>query len=357
MLLIYNPKENKRAINFCELFINASDQPKFIFGRNEYAESVANKIIVDGFIDDFTSERRYLGKPIYKTEEIPKNALVLVAVVLGRPLTAKRRLDEAGVRNIDYFSFYRYSGLKITPVTCWNDFLSDFHSNKVKYEEVFGILADEESKETFISIINFKLSAELSYMEGFTDRQSEQYFEDFLGLDLKGEVFVDVGGYDGSTSLEFIKRCPGYGSIHFFEPDKENMLNAQKRLSGYPSINYYNVALSDRKGIVRFCANGSSSSIDSRGKVEINADRLDNVINQSVSYVKMDIEGSEKSALLGAQQSIVKYHPRLAVSVYHKGDDLWRIPQQVLSYRNDYKIYLRHYTEGVTETVMFFIPR
>jgi hypothetical protein len=43
--------------------------------------------------------------------------------------------------------------------------------------------------------------------------------------------------------------------------------------------------------------------------------------------------------------------------VYHQASDLWRIPQEIFSIRDDYTIYLRHYTEGVTETVMFFMPK
>ncbi len=71
----------------------------------------------------------------------------------------------------------------------------------------------------------------------------------------------------------------------------------------------------------------------------------------------MDIEGAEYDALRGAEQTISEHHPRLAISVYHRVDDLRRIPELVLSYRSDYDLFLRHYTEGVTETVMFFIPR
>lgn len=49
-------------------------------------------------------------------------------------------------------------------------------------------------------------------------------------------------------------------------------------------------------------------------------------------------------------------HPKIAISVYHKSSDFRKIPEQILSIRSDYKIYLRHYTESIYETVMFFIP-
>ena len=71
----------------------------------------------------------------------------------------------------------------------------------------------------------------------------------------------------------------------------------------------------------------------------------------------MDIEGGELSALSGAHQTILDHHPRLAIAVYHGADQLWQIHSAVLSIREDYDIYIRHYTESIYETVMFFIPR
>ena len=61
--------------------------------------------------------------------------------------------------------------------------------------------------------------------------------------------------------------------------------------------------------------------------------------------------------LRGALGTIARLRPRLALSVYHKPDDLWRIPEVVDRAGVDYDLYLRHYTEGIDETVMFFIPR
>jgi hypothetical protein len=70
----------------------------------------------------------------------------------------------------------------------------------------------------------------------------------------------------------------------------------------------------------------------------------------------MDIEGGEKSALLGARECIRKNNPKLAICVYHCVDDLWKIPELIFDISDDYNIFLRHYTEGPVETVMFFVP-
>ena len=64
-----------------------------------------------------------------------------------------------------------------------------------------------------------------------------------------------------------------------------------------------------------------------------------------------------RGAIVGAETVIRKWHPSMAICVYHKPDDFWKIPEQVLAIRNDYKLYMRHYTQGSDETVMFFIPK
>ena len=85
-------------------------------------------------------------------------------------------------------------------------------------------------------------------------------------------------------------------------------------------------------------------------------DTIDNLINENITFIKIDIEGTEGMALQCARAHILQDHPKLAVCCYHKVDDLWRIPEQILAMRNDYSIYLRHYTNGLHETVMYFIP-
>ena len=71
----------------------------------------------------------------------------------------------------------------------------------------------------------------------------------------------------------------------------------------------------------------------------------------------MDLEGWENKALLGAKNHILQDHPKLAIAVYHSASDFWSIPQLVLGIRNDYDVYLRHYTQGWVESIMYFIPK
>lgn len=330
---------------------------KFIFGINEYADAIANVADIDGYIDQYTNKRTYNGKPIIRLEEIPKDALVVSAVTNSRPKTAILKIAEAGIKDfIDYYAFADASMGKVRQLSCISDMRVDYNSHESQYFKIGSLLADEESKLTFDRILNFRLTANLDALNHFSFRVDQQYFEPFLGLG-SGEVFVDGGGYDGFTTLEFVTRCPSYHSVHFFEPSEKNLLSARENLSSLRDINYHPLGLYDARKTLFFDSNdGSASRISDTGSENIEVDSLDNVVDEKVTFIKLDLEGAEMQALRGMKDHILKYHPKLAVAIYHQPSDFRDVPNYILSLRDDYDIYIRHYTEGWAETIMFFIP-
>jgi FkbM family methyltransferase len=356
MLTIYPEKQYPESIDFCNLFLQKKERPRYILGRNEYAISIAQCSEVDGFIDDFTDETEFLEKPVFKMEAVYKESLVVSAVIFVMPLTAVEKLRSRGLSCLDYFSFFKYSGLQLKEVEFLKKGKEDIESNNDKYQWLYNLLTDEKSKNVLGKLLNFRFSGDINYMRYFTYAPDQQYFEDFLKLK-PGEVFVDAGGFDGKTSLLFINKCPSYKKIFFFEPDVRNFTLAQNNLSGHKNIHFFKAGLAESKSTLRFCSgNNSASKLCEIGDMEIDVDTFDNQIKEKVSFIKMDIEGAEGIALQGASQRIFNDHPKLAICCYHKVDDLWKIPEQILAIRNDYSIYLRHYSEGLNETVMYFIP-
>ena len=73
------------------------------------------------------------------------------------------------------------------------------------------------------------------------------------------------------------------------------------------------------------------------------------------TFIKMDIEGYELKALIGAKESIRKYRPRLAVCVYHKAEDIFDVSKCILDIHNDYKLYFRSYHMASTEAVLYAV--
>jgi hypothetical protein len=76
---------------------------------------------------------------------------------------------------------------------------------------------------------------------------------------------------------------------------------------------------------------------------------------KSPTYIKFDIEGVEAKALRGMKRNVAAFHPRLAVSVYHKPADLWEIPLLLNRMFPFYRLFLRHYTDSLLETVCYAI--
>lgn len=337
----------------CDEFIH-SERPKYILGRNERANVVGSLVNVNGYIDDFTKEVSYQGRPILKTKNIPSDALILITSICN-PFSAQKVISRCGLESIDYFSFLKYSNLSIPDNEFQPDFATEFENKKQKYAQIYERLYDEESRKQFEKILNFRLSLDLNFMDGFTNNEKNQYFEDFLDLKRDSEIFIDVGGFDGYTTQEFIKRCPNYKKVYIFEPEADNLEKAKNNLRTFPSIEFHPYGLYSKKTSFRFATGGSASRISEEGEIEIKVDTLDNVTDEPVTFIKMDIEGAEVEAIKGAANLIRMHKPRLAISAYHRVDDFWKIPETVFSIRDDYKLYLRHYMEGVTETVMFFV--
>jgi hypothetical protein len=67
----------------------------------------------------------------------------------------------------------------------------------------------------------------------------------------------------------------------------------------------------------------------------------------------MDIEGSELPALKGGINTIKKYKPKLAISIYHSMDDFVDIAQYLKSLDLGYDFYLKHVTIYDEETILF----
>ena len=77
--------------------------------------------------------------------------------------------------------------------------------------------------------------------------------------------------------------------------------------------------------------------------MEIEAETVDSVCNNRADYIKYDVEGAERQALLGSQNTIANTSPDLLVSVYHRNEDLFDLPLLINELNPNYKLYLRKF--------------
>ena len=104
--------------------------------------------------------------------------------------------------------------------------------------------------------------------------------------------------------------------------------------------------------------NNSDSMIAETGETCIEVMPIDEAVDpsQRVTYIKMDVEGSELESLKGAKRTILKDRPKLAICIYHKPEDMLTLPLYIKSLVPEYKLYLRHHSGTESETVLYAMP-
>lgn len=348
--------KSRAAQELCAAFLHAPISKRFVFGLNVYTKAVVSILSVAGIVDDYTSDSSFNDTPIIRSVDLPRDAFVLTAAG-GRPLTVRRMLRDRNIRQIDYFRFLRWSGLPLPEAVFNEGFKGALEKSRAELDWLFGILEDAESREVLLKLMQFRASYDLDYLEGFAEKQSSQYFEDFLELRGDSQVFVDVGGFDGATTEEFIRLCPAYKSIFVLEPEPSNYRRCVERLDGRRNLSILPIGAGDDDITLRFSSGGSASRLDESGEISVKVQRLDELVHEPPTFIKMDIEGAEASAIRGASRLIEEHQPTLAICVYHRPSDFWEIPRTILKINSNYSIFIRHYTESIYETVMYFVPK
>jgi len=188
-----------------------------------------------------------------------------------------------------------------------------------------------------------------------------QYFDRSIMTPETEEVFVDGGCYDCGTAKNFVKWCQGnYRKIYAFEPDEMNyrrclQISEKEELA---HIQLMNKGLWDCETQLSFDGNagqGSKLGSESGGDTVWTAAIDDVVGEEKVTFIKLDVEGAELKALKGAEQTIRRCRPKLAICIYHKPEDVVEIPDYILSLHCDYKLYVRHYQLSDCETVVYAV--
>jgi len=225
---------------------------------------------------------------------------------------------------------------------------------------------DDASRAEYVAQVRFRLNADfdgLSHPVGHA-----QYFPEDLYAWRNDEWVVDGGAYDGDSIREIVRRhADAFAHIIALEPDPGNFERLQATVAALApairgKISCRQLALASSAGTLHLDAMGTAASATSTapgaGRITVPADRLDAVIGNAVpTFIKLDIEGAEPDALLGARGAIERHGPVLAVCVYHQQDHLWRIPLMLREWRADYAFFLRPHNEEGWDLVCYAIPR
>lgn len=247
-----------------------------------------------------------------------------------------------------------YGGMcKGLPIISWQEFKEKYPegivmiSSKLYHKEILQQLLDEGFPEK--DIINAgKAIEELKYLQYFDLPQLEEKRQE-------KEIFIDAGCYDGNTSIEFFDWCQKKGHVYAWEPDPLNFEKCEQ-LFRSKGISYQLIPKglwSEPKELKMKMGGDCSTITDKDWDISIGVDSIDRLIEEPATFIKMDIEGSEFEALLGAEKMISQHKPKLAICVYHKPEDIWEIPCLIHKFNPEYRFYLRHYAFSWNETVLY----
>lgn len=176
------------------------------------------------------------------------------------------------------------------------------------------------------------------------------------------DIVFDIGAYVGDTALWFSKTVGSQGEVYAFEPEPNNFAKLKTNIerNNITNVIPLQMALSETEGRTQIVGRGGVTAITQRGtNTTIEATTIDKFVKVNkvpkVDYIKMDVEGHELKVLKGAAETIQTYKPRLALSVYHRGDDLVELPKFLLALNPNYRFYLRHCTPIWADTVLYAI--
>lgn len=327
-------------------------------GKIVYEECLRTGTTVLGFVDNAAAKQgtKLYGLPVVGPAALDPERDGVILASGNYSLDICRQLTAMGFRHLQNLSEFFF--LSRCPVQPEMYFHEDLRENRIRYHALFLRLADEKSRTVLETILRYRQSFDIRLPASVCDRQDPQWFDRELFRADDNHVFVDGGAFDGDTALRFIRLNGGtYRSLHLFEPDPGIARQAADHLRGYGRITIHNLGLSDRKGTLYFSQTGRMDGhlTDTDG-IPVEIDTIDHVIDEPITFLKMDIEGAEESALAGAAEHIRRDSPLLAIAAYHRADDLWNLPRRICAIHPHYTFYLRHYTQISHDTVLYGLP-
>lgn len=258
------------------------------------------------------------------------------------------------------FSFYSEkdftNGIDIVgDIKNWFKYYSELNNKgelKERINRLNSIFDDDLSKDTFNKIIQFYLTGNLSNLIDSYCTE-EQYFSDTYYPISDNEVFVDCGAFTGDSIEDFIKYTNNkFKKIIAVEANKSNVKQIEKL--NVNNLEIKNIAVADYNGTCSFdsnCLQGGRIGLSSTELIDVQ--QIDSFSDKNITFIKMDIEGAEMAALRGAKETIKAQHPKLAICVYHRPEDIFDIPLFIKELNSNYKIKLRKHTKSVYESVIY----
>lgn len=246
---------------------------------------------------------------------------------------------------------------------------------EVNFEKVKNLLSYTEDQRLYgLLIQSRKKTQQTSYSlyEYYLGSQKQAEYLDFINKK-KINTIIEGGVFDGKNTLEFLRFLAQDGFLYGFEPFYEVYLESKNStfLKNLSNVKIYPLALWRNKTQVMFLQDkdnkGGSRIVYKENLAEdedivyVEAISIDEFVAdnhiEKIDYIKLDVEGAELEVLRGAQKTLTKHRPQLAVCIYHKKEDLFEIPLFLKATLKDYIHRIGHYSSTFWNTIWYAIPK
>lgn len=315
--------------------------------EGEYPNFVEKLAEVYDFADESICD---MNEDIYIGIE---NAMAPIRKIIGNLRAAGWHRIIPYIQLIDRYPEWIASYLYLEPKQMVRERKHYLEEARKIYEERF---IDDQSLDLFDALMRFREDKDYDVLPEIDD---DIYLPSEISEWWKPPVsFVDCGAFNGDTLLSVAKAFDKIETYIALEPDKHNFSVLKSiQCSNIDHFNAYPYGAWNVREKLKFLEEGAESSrISVNGSIVIDCISLDELLADTfISHIKMDIEGAELKALLGAEKIIKKYRPRLAISVYHKPQDIYEILFLLEKWNLDYKYCLRAYGDTGTDCVLYAI--
>lgn len=333
---------------------------KSISALNLYVELKSKNVEVIGFTDSFAKQlQQFADLPLYPFEQVLKmhDIVIYVAtVVFQYQIEILELLKNVKVPVLCKGIVYGPGDYDIYEMK------KRIEIDEYKISQVRSILKDDKSRKTFDYLIEYRISNNYQLLSAAFENGHRQYFPtQNIFRPSNEEIFIDAGAYNGATSVEFSEWVDGkYKKIYLMEPDElmKSVAKEYVTLKHLKNVELVGKGAYSKSTVLNFknIAESGSSYINKTGNSRIETITIDEMLQCSpATYIKMDVEGAELPALMGAERTIKRYKPKLAISIYHRDDDLWNIPYYIYQRYPWYQLFIRHYTTITTETILYAV--
>ena len=236
---------------------------------------------------------------------------------------------------------------------------------------LFGRLGDNQSRRVLLAVLSNWRFYDFWKLNAVKETRYDDYFDlDLLRCD-DNEVVADLGAYTGDTFLSYVKN---YGSLAYkryycYEITSDSFAKLAQATKPYPRVILRRKGAGDGPGTMTLSAGSDASAntltADAADTTEqetagetVDIVALDDDITEPLTLIKMDIEGAEQSALRGCARHIREDRPKLALSVYHNFEDIWKLPRMIEELVPGYRFYLRYHGGNLwaTEISLLALP-